>query len=379
MFTRRRRPHHLINPQCAGRQHHQPVEAERNAARLRHLRDRGQKVLVERIGLAVAALLLGHRLHEAPALLIGVGQFAKPVGELDAAGIDLETLGHTWIVGLHARQRRLWRWVFEQNGQTTLPQMGFDMLDQDLAEDVRPGVILADADLARRRLRERGAVTLAARNGRKQVDPGEAHERAGDRQEFGLGKGIGDPAAEGELPDPRRLRRPSDDDDAIGHSGVVRCTRPVPFQHGEFGQMQVAALAISEHPCEFENPGFAGREQLLAGEFRGRPQIARGPAAVGPHDLRPRSVQMGLIPRGDLEDGGFDLDEALLGEKPRRAPVMAPVPEGTAGDRCAGRATRTVNSACPQPLTDRSRREQNAGIQRQNQYVAARNGRRGPI
>ena len=31
---RHRRPEHLLDPRCAGRQHHQPVEAERDAARL---------------------------------------------------------------------------------------------------------------------------------------------------------------------------------------------------------------------------------------------------------------------------------------------------------------------------------------------------------
>ena len=45
----------------ARRQHHQPVEAERDAGSLRHRRQRGQKILVHRIALAMDALLLGHR------------------------------------------------------------------------------------------------------------------------------------------------------------------------------------------------------------------------------------------------------------------------------------------------------------------------------
>ena len=79
--------------------------------------------------------------------------------------------------------------------------------------------------------------------------------------------------------------------------------------------MQVAALAVAEHPCEFENPLLARRQQLLAGEFRRGPQVSAGTAAIGPHDLGPGGVQMGLVARGDLEDGGFDLNEALFGEK----------------------------------------------------------------
>ena len=79
--------------------------------------------------------------------------------------------------------------------------------------------------------------------------------------------------------------------------------------------MQVAALAVAEHPGELENPLLAGRQQLLAGEFGRGPQVSAGPAAIGPDDLGPGGVQMGLVARGDLEDGGFDLDKALLGEK----------------------------------------------------------------
>ena len=61
--------------------------------------ERGQEVLVDRIALAVEALLLGHLGLEAAALLGRVGQLAEAVGELDAADIELEALGH-------ARDRR---------------------------------------------------------------------------------------------------------------------------------------------------------------------------------------------------------------------------------------------------------------------------------
>ena len=89
-----RRPEHLLDPARAGRQHDQPVEAERDAARLRHHRERGQEILVDRVALAIDALLLGHLGLEAAALLGRVGQLAEAVGELDAAGIELEALGH---------------------------------------------------------------------------------------------------------------------------------------------------------------------------------------------------------------------------------------------------------------------------------------------
>src|SRR5205807_5066992 len=131
-----------------------------------------------------ATLLLRHRFREAAALLGRVGQLAKAVGELDAASIDLEALRHPRIIGLCARQRRLWRWVFEQDAQTPLPQMRLDMLDQNLAEDIRPGVVLRDADLAGGRLCKCGPIALVAGNGGKQVDSGEPLKGAGNGQKL---------------------------------------------------------------------------------------------------------------------------------------------------------------------------------------------------
>ena len=61
-------------------------------------RQRRQKVLVERIALAVEALLLGHFAFEPAALFGGVGEFAKAVGDLDAADVELETLGDARVV-----------------------------------------------------------------------------------------------------------------------------------------------------------------------------------------------------------------------------------------------------------------------------------------
>ena len=89
----------------ARRQHHQPVEAERDAAGRRHRGERVEKILVQRVALAVDALLLRHRRLEAPALLGRIGQFAEAVGQFDAAGIKLETLGHLVAARLGARQR----------------------------------------------------------------------------------------------------------------------------------------------------------------------------------------------------------------------------------------------------------------------------------
>ena len=69
------------------------------------------------------------------------------------------------------------------------------MLDQHLAEDVRPGVVVRDPYPVPRRRRKRRAIALAVRDRRQQIDPGEALERGRDRQQLRLGEGIGGSAA----------------------------------------------------------------------------------------------------------------------------------------------------------------------------------------
>ena len=89
--------------------------------------------------------------------------------------------------------------------------------------------------------------------------------------------------------------------------------------------MQIAALAIAEHPGEFENPVLARRQQLLTGEFRRGAQIARQPLAAGSGEFGPRGVEMGLVAGRDLENRGLDLDKTLLLEPgPNRLGHRAP-------------------------------------------------------
>src|ERR1700676_3545322 len=83
----RRSPHHVIDMRRAGCQHHQPVEAERDPRGGRHLGERGKKVLVERVALAVDTLLLGHFRAEPAALLHRIGELAEAVGKLDPASV----------------------------------------------------------------------------------------------------------------------------------------------------------------------------------------------------------------------------------------------------------------------------------------------------
>ena len=77
----------------------------------RHASERGEKILVDRIGLAVDALLFRHFLLESPALLGGVGEFAEGVGELDPAGVEFEALGDAGVAGADPGERRLARGI----------------------------------------------------------------------------------------------------------------------------------------------------------------------------------------------------------------------------------------------------------------------------
>src|SRR5262249_15209096 len=68
------RPDHLLDPLCAGRQHHQPVETESDSARRWHLSQGEEEVLVHRIALAMDTLLFGHGGLEAGALFGNIYQ-----------------------------------------------------------------------------------------------------------------------------------------------------------------------------------------------------------------------------------------------------------------------------------------------------------------
>src|SRR5438105_4306288 len=78
--------------------------------------------------------------------------------------------------------------------------------------------------------------------------------------------------------------------------------------------MQIAALAIAEHARELEYFGFTGGEQFLGGELRRRPQIARRAGAVAAGQFGAWRMQMRLVARRDLQDGGLDLGKTLLVE-----------------------------------------------------------------
>ena len=98
MGLRDRCPDDLVDPKRAGCQHDETVEAKCDAGCVRHAGERFQKVFVQRIGLAIDAVLLDHLRFKAPALLRRVRQFAKGIGQLNAAGINFEAFRDARIV-----------------------------------------------------------------------------------------------------------------------------------------------------------------------------------------------------------------------------------------------------------------------------------------
>ena len=59
--------------------------------------------------------------------------------------------------------------------------------------------------------------------------------------------------------------------------------------------VQIAALAVAEHPGELDNAALARRQQPLAGKFRRRAQIEPLPHAGGRHLFGAEGMQVGLI------------------------------------------------------------------------------------
>ena len=133
-----------IDPRCAARQHHQPVEAERDTARLRHLGDTRPENPrpADSLRRSVAPFPSIAR-HETIALFPSgrstrrtrrrvrprrhrprtARQRADPIPPSCAPAPPPETDIRT-------------------DRQTPLPQIRLDMLDQDLTENIRPGVVL---------------------------------------------------------------------------------------------------------------------------------------------------------------------------------------------------------------------------------------------
>ena len=89
----------------ARREHHQPVEAKRDASAFRQaIFQRGDEIGIDRIGLAIERVLERLVGFEAALLLGGIGQLAEGIREFEAADIKLEALAQRRIARLEGRE-----------------------------------------------------------------------------------------------------------------------------------------------------------------------------------------------------------------------------------------------------------------------------------
>ena len=145
-------------------------------------------------------------MFEAAALLDGVGEFAKTVGEFDAAGIELEALGDARIFRAGRASAACTAGYSSRMVARPMPRLG-SMRSTSTRLKISPqrsssAMRMPAACAAPRKAL---AVGLAVRQRRQQIDAGEARERFGDGQPLRLGKRIGRAAAKAELLRSRRL------------------------------------------------------------------------------------------------------------------------------------------------------------------------------
>ena len=154
----------------------------------------------------------------------------------------------------------------------------------------------------------RGGERRRVLGGGQHIGADVARERVRDGEAFDP-RQIGGDAAAGDdrRQDGAQIRRGLVDQ--RGHVGAGA----VPFQHGELGRMEIAALAVPPHPRELEDRPGAGDQQLLHGELRAGVQPERFAPAVGVFALGAEGAQVDL-----LAGGGNGVRRLDLGVAARR-------------------------------------------------------------
>ena len=218
---------------------------------------------------------------------------------------------------MRPRQRGLGHGIFHQDRRPPIAEARLDALDEDAGKNVGPAIVRRDAKAARDGLAGQGIAISAAvvRDGGQDVDTGEMPEGLGDSQPLRLRRGIGSQSPKREAPAAGRLCGERENLRAILHQAAIALLRPVPFEQGEFRVMGRCAFAIAEHLREIEDPPLSSRQQLLAGEFRRRMEIAAPGHEVGADEIGRKGVKMGFVAWRDLQDGALHLDELVVGKK----------------------------------------------------------------
>ena len=149
----------------------------------------------------------------------------------------------------------------------------------------------------------------AGREGVEEVDVRAAEERFAHAHAFGRLEGARLPAAKGEGLRPGRVGGERDERGAVVHQPRERRVRTIPLEHRKFGGVQRGALPVAEHMGQREDPGLAGRDELLHRKFRRGLQVEGRRRTVRPHERGLKAVQMGLVAGRGLQRCRVDLDE----------------------------------------------------------------------
>ncbi len=323
-------------------QHHQAIETERDAGGFRHEFKRGKKFFVDRVALFIYALFLGHLMCEALALLIRVGELSEAIRNLDPANKELESLREARIFTGGARQRCLAARILIEKCRRGATEVRLDPLDEDIAEYIRPAVIVRNFyPFAEGGLGQGIAVGFASsvESGEK-INIREFLEGAGNAYADGLRKGLGAMAMKAQVFRMCRLGGKTDKGHTIFHDGAVWLIGTIPFEHCKFGRVKGAALAVSISVPEGENSLFARGEELLAGKFRRGVKIELACLPIGRALFGLKRMEMCLIAGRNLQRSAVDFGKPLLCK-------ITPVGLSYAISRQKDRAPVFMDMGCP--------------------------------
>ena len=320
--AQRREQDHVADRRRAGHQHHQPVDADPEAAgRRQAVLERADVVLVDVLGLVVAGRLRARLGLEALALVDGVVELAVGVGQLAAGDDRLEALDQRVVVAVHARQRGdLARVVHDERrrDQRVLDGLVVDLGDQPpraparLVRDPEPVADRARLLDRHRRMHPHAGV-LVHEVGHRRAPP---RRREVDRAPLDVdhrGAGRGE----------RRLR--ADRLDQLHHVVVV-AERLVGLEQRELGVVAGVEPLVAEHAADLEHALEAADHEPLERQLERDPHVHVEVERVVVGHERPR----GGAARVRVEHRRLDLREAALDQHPphgrdhRRADVERP-------------------------------------------------------
>lgn len=130
-------------------------------------------------------------------------------------------------------------------------------------------------------------------------------------QPFGRGAGVAAAAAVFEPGRAGRFGSQAHQRHAIGNDRVVAFPDAVPFEHGEFGVVQRAALPVAPDMGKAGDAPLSGRQQLLHGEFGRGVEVKRVAHAVIADRSGCKGMEVRFIAGRTLQPRRIHHDEIL--------------------------------------------------------------------